>query len=166
MDDFPVPIRFDLPAPQWRAVARDFGGIRNALFEALRDDTEGGYTPVLSFSGGWRTDDATMEQIADECVMRLREETGDARLLDRRAAGTAQSPGYSQIIRSVAQIDGTEYVLARLQAVLGLVDPAQPKRRAVLVVSCTSTGEQAKALAPEFEALVKSLRVDESRRAG
>lgn len=165
-EDFPVPIRFDLPGPQWRAVVPESVGVQNALFVALRDGTEGGYTPIISFSGGWRTDDATVEQIADEAVIRLREEVGDAQLMDRREFGTEQTPSYSQVLRASAEIDGTRYDLARLQAVIGMVDAGEDRRRAVLIVGCTCLATQLEVVTPEFQQLVKGLRVDTEKLAG
>ncbi|WP_299056095.1 hypothetical protein [uncultured Nocardioides sp.] len=166
MEEFPVPIRFELPGPQWRAVQPESVGVSNAMFVALRDDTPGDYTPIISFSGGWRTDDATMEQIAEEAVLRLRDETGDAQLMDRRQFGTEQTPSYSQVLRASAEVDGQHYDLARLQALIGLQDPAQERRRAVLIVSCTCLADQLDVVTPEFQALVKGLRVDEAKAAG
>ena len=135
-------------------------GISAARFVALRESTPGDYTPVLSVSGGRRTDDATMEQIADEAIDRLREETGDARLVSRRPAGGPRTPSYSQVVATSVAIDGTVHALTRLPAILGLVDAPRDDQRAVLIVSCTSLTEQVAVVGPEFRRLVEGLRVD------
>jgi len=165
-DEFPIPVRFDLPGDAWRPVAPASIGITHALFAAMRGGLDGDYTPVLTFSGGWRTDDKTMEQIADEAVMLLREETGEAQLLDRRAYKTdTPAPSYSQVIRTSIRTDTATYNLVRLQAVMGFAEPEAPRRRAVLIVSTTFAAEHLDVITPEFQELVRGLRVDPAATA-
>ncbi|WP_157621791.1 hypothetical protein [Serinicoccus hydrothermalis] len=100
---FPVPIRFELPGDSWQPVPPASLGVDNALFLAVRRGTPGeGYEPTIVFSGGWRTDDATLEEIADEAVAALRDQTGEAQLLDRRSSGGEQNPACSQVVLSLS----------------------------------------------------------------
>ncbi len=163
MEGLPVPLRLTLPGLSWRAVAPAAIGVRNAAFTALRDDTPGGYTPVLSVSGGWRDDDASLERIADEAVERLRAETGTARLTSRRTAGGPRTPAISQVVRTELAVAGTVHDLVRLQALLGFLGHGNDPRRAVVIIGCTCLVGQLDPVAEEFAAVVAGLRPDQPR---
>ena len=67
----PVPVRFALPGDEWEPVQPESLDVTNAAFLAVRRGLDGDYDPTLTVSGDWRTDDAGLEQIADESVVKL-----------------------------------------------------------------------------------------------
>ena len=161
MPDLPVPLHFRLPGREWEP--RDPGdlGVANAAFLAVRADVPGGYTPTISISGDHRDDGATLERIADEGLVALEREADGVRLEERRQIGGGHAPGVTQLVACTITVEGTELDLRQCQVVLDLHDVEDARRRVVVVLSLTCLLEQTPAMLPEFQALVRSVRIGE-----
>lgn len=160
----PVPVTFRLPGPEWEPVAPESLGVQNAEFLAVRRNTDPAYAPTITVSGGWRTDPATLDQVADESVARLQHESSDVELLRRRDLGSPQAPAVLQEIGFTAAAEGHSFDLRQVQAIFGLHDVADPARRVVVIHTLTCTFAQLDLVLPEFQAYLATLEVqpDES----
>ena len=71
-------------------------------------------TPTLSIAGDWRTDDATLEQIADESLAVLRGQGAtEVELVKRREIESDHAPAITQALGAVAVYDGRTWTCAR-----------------------------------------------------
>ncbi|GAB2870215.1 hypothetical protein [Nocardioides pacificus] len=159
MKQLPVPIRFELPGPDWEAVAPESVGVENAAFLAMRRNTGDDYTPSITIRGGWRPDPVTLVDIADETVAEVRAQAGDAELVRRQELGTEHAPAVNQVIGTVVSIDGRTHDLRQLQTITGLVDVDDPRKRIVLVYTLTCTYAQFEAIGREFQDFMRTVRV-------
>lgn len=156
----PVPVRFALPDPAWEPVVPESLGVSNAAFLAVRRGLPGDYDPTITVSGDWRVDDATLEQIADESVVKLRVEGAEeVELVERRTMGTEHAPAITQAIGAVAQVNGRRRDLRQAQVLQGLVDTEDPTRRIVVIYTLTCTYAQWEHVVPEFQAFMASVEV-------
>jgi hypothetical protein len=163
----PVPVRFALPTDEWTPVSPEEYGVRNAAFLAMRRGLPDDYVPTITVSGDWRTDDATLEQIGDEAVAKLRAEGAtDVELLKRRVIDSEHSPAITQSIGAVVTVEGRTYDLRQAQAIWGLVDVDDPDKRVVVIYTLTCTFAQWVQMVPEFQAFMASVEVAPEQTGG
>lgn len=156
----PVPVRFALPNEEWEPTVPESLGVTNAAFLAVRRGLEGTYDPILTISGGWRTDDADLEQIADESVEKLRlEGASEVELVKRREIGSEHAPAITQAIGAVVAVEGRVYDLRQAQVVQGLVDVHDPDKRVVVLYTMTCTYGQWEQMVPEFQEFMATVEV-------
>ncbi|GAB2628801.1 hypothetical protein GCM10027270_15540 [Nocardioides ginkgobilobae] len=156
----PLPVRFALPDDAWAPVDPESLGVRNAAFLAARDAAAGEYHPTITVSGGWRSDAASLEQIADESIEKLRAEGAEeVELLQRRSLGTEHAPAVTQSVGAVATVEGRRQDLRQAQVVQGLVDVEDPARRVVMIYTLTCTYRQWEQVVPEFQAFMATVEV-------
>ena len=157
--ELPLPLRFELPHAAWRPVSPESLGVSNAAFLAVRQGTDQAYEPTLTISGGWRDDPATLRDIADETVARLRVDATDVEILDRQEVTTEHAPAVTQLIRAAAVIDGRPFDLRQGQVVAGYVDVEDPSIRVVVLYTLTCTAAQLPTVGREFQAFMASVEV-------
>ena len=156
----PVPVRFALPNDGWVPVRPEAVGVSNAAFMAARRGLPGSYDPTLTISGGWREDDATLEQIADESVEKLRlEGATEVELVKRRVTESEHAPAVTQAIGAMVAVEGRVYDLRQAQVVQGLVDVHDSDKRVVVIYTMTCTFAQWEQMVPEFQAFMASVEV-------
>jgi hypothetical protein len=156
----PVPVRFALPNEHWEPTAPELLGVTNAAFFAVRQDAPGDYTPTLTISGGWREDDADLEQIADESLAKLRlEGATEVELVKRRLIESEHAPAVTQAIGAMVAVDGHVYDVRQAQVVQGLVDVHDPAKRVVVIYTMTGTYAQWEMIVREFQAFMASVEV-------
>lgn len=159
MTTLPVPIRFELPGPEWEAVPPESRGVTNAAFLAVRRDTDDDYEPTITISGDWRNDPATLEDIADESLVLARSQATDVELLKRREMGTEHAPGITQLIGATITMNGRTFDLRQAQALTGLVDVEDPTKRVVVIYTFTCTYRQFDTYGREFQDFMRTVRV-------
>lgn len=159
MTTLPVPIRFELPGPEWESVPPESRGVTNAAFLAVRRDTGDDYEPTITISGDWRNDPATLEDIADESLVLARSQATDVELLKRREMGTEHAPGITQLIGATITMNGRTFDLRQAQALTGLVDVEDPTRRVVVIYTFTCTYRQFDTYGREFQDFMRTVRV-------
>ena len=157
VSEFPVPIEFELPNAHWRRLEPAEAGLTNVAFAAGRHGTEGGYTPVLTITGGWR-EDVEVATVADESLAVLRADTGVGDLVDRSVVESETAPAVTQLMASRVEIDGASYDLRQGQVVAAAVDVDHPARRALMVYTVTCTAEQWPTVGREFQDFMASVR--------
>ena len=156
----PVPVRFELPNEQWEPMRPEAVGVTNAAFFAVRRGLPGTYDPTLTISGGWRTDGADLEQIADESVEKLRlEGATEVELVKRRVTESEHAPAVTQAIGAMVAVEGRVYDVRQAQVVQGLVDVHDPEKRVVVIYTMSCTFAQWEQLVPEFQDFMASVEV-------
>ena len=156
----PLPIRFELPGAEWQPVEPETVGVSNAAFLAARQPLgSSSYRPTITISGDWRNDDADLEQIADESVVKVQQEAGHARLADRRNVGTDEAPAIVQVISAAATIDSELLDLRQLQTVAAYVDTDDRSRRIVVLYTLSCTADQFEAAGHEYQQFMATVRV-------
>jgi hypothetical protein len=156
----PVPVRFGLPNDHWEPVRPESLDVVNAAFLAVRRGLPGDYDPTLTISGDWRTDEASLEQIADESVEKLRlEGATEVELVKRKVVDREHAPAVTQSIGAVIAMDGRTYDLRQAQVVQGLVDVDDPDKRVVVIYTMTCTFAQWEQMVPEFQEFMASVEV-------
>ncbi len=156
----PLPIRFELPGPEWQPVEPESAGVVNAAFLAVRSSLgHTAYRPTITISGDWRNDDTSLERIADESVVKVQQEAGGARLVDRKTTGNEQAPAVTQLIAARATIEGQPYDLRQVQVVAAYVDVDDPTKRVVVLYTLSCAADQVEQAGREFQDFMATVRV-------
>lgn len=156
----PIPVRFDLPSDLWEPVPPESLGVENAAFLAVRRGAEGDFTPTLSIAGDWRTDDATLEEIADESLAVLRGQGAtEVELVKRREIESDHAPAITQALGAMAVYDGRTLDLRQAQVVQGIVDVHDPQKRVVVTYTLTCTFKQFDEMVPEFQQFMATVEI-------
>jgi hypothetical protein len=156
----PVPVRFALPGDEWEPVQPEALDVTNAAFLAVRRGLDGDYDPTLTISGDWRNDDSSLEQIADESVVKLQQEGAtEVELVKRKLIESDHAPAVTQAIGAVIAMNGRTYDLRQAQVVQGLVDVHDPDKRVVVIYTLTCTYAQWEQMVLEFQRFMASVEV-------
>ncbi|MER5763890.1 hypothetical protein [Streptomyces sp. NPDC002082] len=155
----PVPIEFALPE-SWRPAPLDEVAAAGVAFVALHPEPDAGFTANITVDGDFRPDAATLDDIADESVERLREAAESVVLAARRATGTADAPGLAQRLSFSALIDGTPRDLVQSHVYLTVLDLADRRRRAVILLVLTATAHQHDHVLGDFQDFLRTVRPD------
>jgi hypothetical protein len=158
--DLPVPVRFELPNDHWEPAVPESLGVHNAAFLAVRRGEDQDYAPTITISGAWRTDDASLEQIADESLANLvAQGATEVELVKRQVIESDHAPAVVQSLGALARAEGRTFDLRQAQAVQGIVDVDDPARRAVVIYTLTCTFAQFDEMTAEFQQLMASVEV-------
>lgn len=155
----PTPIQFRLPE-DWRPAPPDEVGAPGAAFVALIPHPDQGFTANVTIDGEYRPDSAALASMADHSVESLRVAAGSVTVLDRAEVGSAQAPALTQTLRVV---DQDERQLVQAQVYLSLLDTEDPAKRAVIRLVLTATDAQARAVLPDFQWFVSTVRPEGAR---
>ncbi|MBJ7902112.1 hypothetical protein IF655_02195 [Streptomyces sp. DSM 110735] len=153
----PIPLRFDVPRG-WRAAPPDEVGASGAAFVAVHPPADSGFTANITVDGEYRPDTATLPEIADESVGRMGESATSLTVTDRREAGSADAPGFTQTLAFSVVVGGRSYDLVQSQVYLSMLDVDDPRRRVVIRLVFTSTASQHPDLLDDFRDLVRTVR--------
>ncbi|MGY0538596.1 hypothetical protein ACW14X_13840 [Nocardioides sp. YJ-D4] len=158
IEAFPFPMQFKMPNDEWVQSDPSELGLTNAAFVAVRRGFSDGYAPVLTISGGWRTDAATFQQIADESLVVLEQDATDVELIKRTEVGTEHAPAIAQSLAGTATYEGRRLDLRRFQAITGLVDVNDPVKRFVTICSLTCLYRQSEQMKDEFQEFMRTVQ--------
>ncbi|NEB06193.1 hypothetical protein [Streptomyces sp. SID13726] len=153
----PVPIEFALPAG-WRAAPPDEVGAPGAAFVALHPRSDAGFTANIAIDGEHRPDGATLSEIADRSLARLRGPGATVVLTDRRDMGSAEAPGLVQKLTISGGVGGLSRDLVQTQVYLSLLDVADPHNRMMIRLVLTVTAAQYSEVLGDFEEFVRTVR--------
>jgi hypothetical protein len=133
--------------------------VPTAAFLALRGGagTED-YSPVLTISGGWREDGASLDQVADESLDVLAAQAGDVQLVERTRHGSERAPAITQLLSATATVDGRSRPMRQGQVITAMVDVGQPSRAIVVLYTLTCTEEQLPVVGREFQEFMVTVR--------
>lgn len=159
MRQLPVPVEFRLPGPEWTSHDPDALGVPTAAFLARRTPVGSEtYAPVLTISGGWREDDATVDEVGEESLRVLADQASDVRLLERSRHGSGRAPALTQLMAGTAVVDGRSLEMRQGQVVAAMVDVAHPERAIVLLYTVTCTADQLDVVGREFQQFMSTVR--------
>lgn len=160
----PLPIELELP-DDWRAVPPDEAGAPGVAFAAVRPGADDGFTANITVDGDVPPEDATLDDIADGSVERMREVAGSVVLTERREAGTPEVPALTQQLSFTAVSGGVRHALLQTQVYLAMTDVGDPHRRAVIRLALTATAAQHDEVLAGFQDVVRSVRPDTRPRS-
>ncbi|WP_019819684.1 hypothetical protein [Saccharomonospora saliphila] len=162
----PVPIEFSLPEG-WRSVPPDEVGAERMAFVAVHRDTDDGFAANVTVHGELRDQsDTRLADVAAEAVERLRQEAIALRVGRQNHVGTADAPGFTQVLQARLRAGGVVRDLVQFQTFLGLRDQAGSGRFAVLHIVLTATPSQFAALVDDFESFLSTIRADRTGATG
>ncbi|MFE1784795.1 hypothetical protein ACFW9F_19985 [Streptomyces sp. NPDC059506] len=155
----PVPIEFELPEG-WRAAPPDDVGAPGAAFVALHPLPDDGFTANITIDGEYRPDGATLSEIADASVERLRQAAMSVAVIGHREIGSADAPGFTQTLAVSGVVGGVHRDLTQSQVYLSLLDVADPRKRVVIRLVLTATTSQHPSVLDDFQEFVRTVRPD------
>lgn len=156
IEDFPVPLEFSLPNDQWQLVDPSAYDVE-AAFLALRGGDNPTYVPTITIAGAMRFDPTPLEAISDEGVARMAAQSIETEVLDRKRLGYEFAPAALQLLRSRINADAGEIVVRTIHVTLGLEDPEDDRRRAVVEIPFTCAEDQFDEYGSEFQAFLGTL---------
>lgn len=155
----PLPVRFRLPSADWEAVVPESLGVENAAFLAVRRNLCDDYSPTITVSGGRRDDSATLAQIADESLLKLRGQAEDVELVKRTLIESEHAPAITQSLGAVVSVEGQRFDLRQAQAVTAVLDIYDSTRRIVVIYTLTCTYAQFDAIGREFQQFMATVKI-------
>ncbi|GAA2101896.1 hypothetical protein GCM10009801_75530 [Streptomyces albiaxialis] len=155
----PVPVVFRLPEG-WSPADPDKVGAPGVAFAALYPELDDGFRASITIDGEYRPDVASLAEIADESVQRMRELADSVEVVDRAEVGSPDAPGLTQVMRFSAQAGGARRDLVQVQAYLAMLDVNTPNKRAVIRVALTATAAQTDAVIGDFQEFLGTVRPD------
>ncbi|MGW1161019.1 hypothetical protein ACWD5Q_26725 [Streptomyces sp. NPDC002513] len=155
----PVPIQFRLPE-NWLVEPPDTAGAPGAAFVARHPQPDAGFTANITIDGEYRPDAATLSEIANESVERLRQAAVSVVVTGRRESGSEDAPGFTQMLAVSAVVGGVRRDLVQSQVYLSMLDVADPRKRAVIRLVLTATAHQFPDVLGDFQGFVRTVRPD------
>jgi hypothetical protein len=140
----PTPIEFRLPEG-WRPAPPDEVDAPGVAFVALHPHPDAGFTANITIDGELDTADAPLTELADASITTLRDSGADVTLADRSGVGAGDAPGLTQTLTLRAMVNG---------------DPRELGHRAVVRLVLTATAAQFRAVLPDFQWFVWTVRPD------
>ncbi|GGU20507.1 hypothetical protein [Streptomyces violascens] len=155
----PVPIQFRLPQG-WQAAPPEEVGASDVAFIALHPHPDAGFTANITIDGDYRPDNATLVDIADASVERLREVADSVVVTSRREIGSADAPGLTQRLALSAVSGDVLRDLVQSHVYLSMLDVGDPRRRAVIRMVLTATATQHDSIVGDFQDFLRTVRPD------
>lgn len=158
----PVPIEFRLPEGWLPAALPEGADAPGVAFAAVHPHPDDGFAANITIDGEYRPDDATLPELADESVGRLREAAESVVVTDRREVGSADAPALTQRLIFTAVVSGARRDLVQSQVHLSMPDVTDPRKRAVIRLALTATAAQHDEVLGEFQDFVRTVRPETS----
>ncbi|MCY0926796.1 hypothetical protein OTB20_11390 [Streptomyces sp. H27-H1] len=155
----PVPIEFRLPEG-WQPAPPDEVGAPGVAFVALHPRPDSGFTANITIDGEYRPDAATLDELADASVERLREATESVEVTSRRDIGPEGAPGLTQRVTFSAVAGGVRRELVQSHVYLSMLDVGDPRKRAVIRMVLTATAEQHDSVLGDFQEFLRTVGPD------
>ncbi|MER7686182.1 hypothetical protein [Streptomyces sp. NPDC097610] len=155
----PMPIEFRLPEG-WLPARPEGFDAAGVAFAAVHPQPDAGFAANITIEGEVPPDAATLADLADESVERLREVAESVVAAHRREVGSTDAPALTQRLTFTTVVDGARCDLVQSQVYLSLSDAEDPHKRAVIWLTLTSTAAQHDAVLGEFQDFVRTIRPD------
>ncbi|MEU9313104.1 hypothetical protein [Streptomyces sp. NPDC048256] len=155
----PVPIEFRLPEG-WLPVRPEGFDAPDVAFAAVHPQPDAGFAANITIDGEVPPDSATLAELAEASVARLREVAEPVAVAHRREVGSAEAPALTQRLIFSTVVDGARRDLVQSQAYLSLSDVENPRKRAVIRLTLTATTAQHDTVVSDFQDFVRSVRPD------
>ncbi|MGQ4331564.1 hypothetical protein [Streptomyces hayashii] len=154
----PIPIEFRLPKGWLPARPEGFDSA-GVAFAAVHSQPDAGFAATITIDGEV-PDTATLADLADKAVERLRKVAESVTVGDRRDVGSADSPGLIQRLTLSVVIHGALRDLVQSQVYLSLSDSEDPRKHAVIRLAFTATAGQHDTVLRDFQEFVRTVRPD------
>ncbi|MEU6133544.1 hypothetical protein [Nocardioides sp. NPDC047086] len=152
----PIPVEIEMPNREWRQVDPDSLGADDAAFAAVRFSFQAeNYVPILSVRGSFRTDPASLEDIADETRVSLLDQGASVYVVKRTQTGSPRAPALVQLLEVEANIEGTRFDLYQAQVIEAVIDGDDPRKRIVLIFTVTCKYSQWATVGSEFRDFIE-----------
>ncbi|MFF3864056.1 hypothetical protein [Streptomyces sp. NPDC002209] len=155
----PVPIEFSLP-DGWRPAPPEEVGAPGVAFIALHEHPDEGFTANIAVDGDFLPDGATLAEMAEESVDRVRRVAESVVVTSRRELGSEASPGLAQRLTLSAVVKGVRRDLVQSHVYLAVLDLEDPHRRAVIRLILTSTAAQEDGVVGDFQEFLRTVSPD------
>ncbi|WP_328621178.1 hypothetical protein [Streptomyces sp. NBC_00354] len=160
----PVPIEFSLPEG-WQSAPPDEVGAPGVAFIALHSQPDAGFTANITVDGDFRPDAATLADMAEESVERVRQVAESVVVTSRRELGSEASPGLAQRLTLSAVAGGVRRDLVQSHVYLAVLDLENPHRRAVIRLILTSTAAQEDSVVGDYRDFLRTVSLDTGEEA-
>jgi hypothetical protein len=150
-----VPLTFRLPNG-WQPAAPTAVGLPETTFVAVHPGSANGFTANITLAEQDRTDDATLAQLADESVARLKTLTPNVSIQHRAEVGSPDVPGFTQVLH----LSTPDRDLVQCQLLVSFVDDHNPAHRVIVEIALTATPAQVSDLVEDFQEFVTTVRPD------
>ncbi|MFF7328621.1 hypothetical protein [Streptomyces sp. NPDC008150] len=138
----------------------DRGGAPGSAFLALHPEPDAGFAANITVDGARRSDAATLPEIADGSVARLRGAGTAVEVVVRREVGSAEAPGLTQTLTVSGVVGGVPRDLVQSQVYLAMPDDSDPSEWALIRLVLTATSTQHPVVLPDFQEFVRTVRPD------
>jgi hypothetical protein len=153
----PVPLAFKIP-DGWQPVEPTSFGLPETTFVAMHPGSANGFTANITLVEQDRTDGATLAQLADESVHKLKSRATDIAIQQRAEVGSPELPGFTQILRlSTASTE-----LVQCQFFMSFADKNNADRRIIVEIALTATPTQLPKVVGDFEKFLTTVRLDQA----
>ncbi|MEX2981325.1 hypothetical protein [Streptomyces sp. C36] len=153
----PVPIEFRLPEA-WLPADPEGDGASGVAFAAVHRQADAGFTANITIDGEYRPDTATLDELADESVERLREVADSVVVTHRREVDYPDAPALIQRLAFSTGTDDARRDLVQSQVYLPMLDLADSRKRAVVRLALTATAAQHDTVLGDFQDFVRTVR--------
>jgi hypothetical protein len=155
----PVPIQFRLPEGWFSASPQEVAA-SGAVFVARHPQPDAGFSANITIDGEYRSDLATLPEIAQESVERLRQAAMSVVVMEHREVGSAEVPGFIQTLTLSVVADDVVRDLVQSQVYLSMSDVTDPQKRAVIRLVMTATASQYPTVLGDFQDFVRTVQPD------
>lgn len=150
-----LPVRINVRLPDgWQAAPPDEVGEPDMAFVALHPDSGANIT----INGALRPVSTPLTESADESVTGLRRACPVVRVVERRELGTPGRPGLTQVLKLVADLNGTETRLVQTQVFLSFLDVQDAWSRAVVRLALTAAPDRFERPIRDFRDFIRTIR--------
>jgi hypothetical protein len=154
-----MPVRFDLPEG-WQPADPAKSGAPAAAFVAVHPDAHDGLTANITLGEKDRSDQTSLDDVADEALGRLLRLGRDVVLVRRTNYGSVESPAIAQLATLTIILAGKPREMTQYQVFLAMVGTGAVPRRLILEAALTATPEQFEKVVGDFGKFVSSLKLD------
>ncbi|GGP59244.1 hypothetical protein [Streptomyces abikoensis] len=155
----PVPIEFLTPEG-WLPADLGKAGAADVAFAAVHPQPDAGFAANITVDGEYRPDTATLTELADESVERLRDVAESVVVTDCREIGSSDAPALIQRLVFSVGFGDARRELVQSQVYLSMLDVADSRERAVVRLALTATVAQHDAVLGDFQDFVRTVRPD------
>lgn len=162
MTAVPPELTFDLPAG-WTPVPPEAAGVPGIAFIGVHETTDAGFTANVTV--GAQVVDLPQDgtdvpaALGAQAVARVETTEQDVVVRRQQRLGTGPTPGLAQEIGFSTDLAGQRLAMTQIQVFLLAPAVEEPQRHVLWTVTFTATDAQAPALAPDVEALVRTIQV-------
>src|SRR5437660_10618426 len=147
-----MPLTFKLP-DGWEPAAPTAVGLPETTFVALHPASANGFTANITLAEQERTDDATLAQLADESVHRLKSLSPNVSIQNRAEVGASLS--------QVLHLSLPDRDLVQCQLLMSFPDTRNTRHRVIVEVALTATPSQLPTLVGDFQEFVTTVQLDQ-----